>query len=115
MALITNKNFSLDRLTDFNPNPGDIIESCNLFQKYPHTKITEVVGLTFRMCNLVNCDLPADALVEGMKAYHISYCGHLNDGYTCAIDCEHVVSSEQIIVDGVVVDTLYEYADRRVD
>lgn len=111
MSVIKNKNFSRARLADFSPESGDTIESCNLSQMYPHTAITEVSNLTFKGCNLVNCDVPADAVVERCNTTQISRCGHLHDDYTCAVNCEHLVSSEDIIVDGVVVDTIREYQD----
>lgn len=113
--IIKNKNFSRGRIVDFNPQSGDVIESCNLSQMYPHTVITDVVGLKFKSCNLVNCDVPEGTVVEGCNITQISRCGNLHADYDCAVDCEHVVSSEQIIVDGVIVETIYDYQDRRVD
>lgn len=109
--IIKNKNFSRSRLIYFRPSEGDVIEFCNLSQMYPHTNITEIAGLTFRLCNLVNCDVPADAVIESCNTTQISHCGHLHDDYVCPVECEHLVSSEDIIIDGVVVDTLREYED----
>ncbi len=109
--LIKNKNFSRAGLADFDPQPGDVIESCNLSQMYPHTEITTVSGLTFKRCNLVNCDMPAGAVVERCNMTQISRCGHLHDDYDCLPDCQHLVRSEDIVVDGVVVDTIREYRD----
>ena len=114
MALIRMRNFSHDHITRFNPQPGDVIDLCNFSQMYPHTSITEVAGLTFKLCNLVNCDTPNDAVIEDCNTKQVSRCGHLHDEYDCAVDCEHLISSEDIIIDGVVVDTLYEYADKAV-
>ncbi len=112
MAIIKNKNFSRGRLADFTPSSGDTIESCNLSQMYPLTGITDVTGLTFRSCNLVNCSLPADAVVENCNTMQANLCGHLNDDYSCPVDCEHLVGSEEIYIDGVLVETIYEYEDK---
>jgi len=110
--IIKGQNFSHARLLEFDPQPGDIIESCNLAQMHPHTVITKVAGLTFRSCNLVNCAV--DATTESCNTAQISRCGNLHDGYECVTDCEHVTSFEEIMVDDVLVDTLYEYADKVV-
>lgn len=107
------ENFSRARLVNFKPQSGDVIESCNLAQLQPHTPVgLGVAGLTYRNCNLVNCDV--DGIVEHCNTTQISRCGNLHDGYDCAVDCEHVTSSESISVDGVLIDTLYEYADKVV-
>ncbi len=112
--IIKNKNFSRGRLADFNPQAGDTIESCNLSQMYPHTEITTVAGLTFTGCNLVNCDVPADAVVTDSNTKQVSRCGNLHDNYDCEVDCEHVINSETISIDGTIVETLYEYEDKKV-
>jgi hypothetical protein len=44
---------------------GDAFVSCNLSQAEPETPIcVGRVGLTFRDCNLLNCRVPDDAVVE---------------------------------------------------
>jgi len=51
---------------------GDEIVGCNLAQDVPHTKIAAgVKGLTFVACNLLNCDLPSDAVVKDCFHAHI--------------------------------------------
>ena len=110
------KNFSRDRLVDFKPETGEIIEGCNFMQRNPHTKITTVSNLTFNNCNLVNCDIPADATTGWNNNVQISRCAHLHedDGYTCEVECAHMTSKEEIVLDNVVVDTIYEYEDKVV-
>ena len=109
-------NYSHARLSNWKPSNGDLVEGHNFTQKFPHTAIgTGITGLRFKRCNLVNCNIPADATVESCNTTQISRCGHLNDEYDCAVDCEHLVSSEEIRVDGELVDTLREYADKRVE
>ena len=109
-------NYSHGRLSNWEPSNGDTVEGHNFTQKYPHTDIgVGVTGLKFKDCNLVNCDIPADATVEGCNTTQISRCGHLNDNYTCTSDeCEHMTSKDIITIDGEVVDTIYEYADKVV-
>ncbi len=107
-------NYSHDRLSNWTPSNGDTVEGHNFTQKYPHTDIgAGVTGLKFKNCNLVNCDIPADATVESCNTTQISRCGWLNDGYECAVNCEHLVSTEEIRVDTVLIDTLYEYEDTK--
>jgi hypothetical protein len=44
---------------------GDVLKSCNCQQEKPHTPFGEGIrNLTFRLCNLENCDVPEDARVE---------------------------------------------------
>ena len=51
---------------------GDEVVSCNLAQDAPHTKIAEgVKGLSFVACNLINCDLPLDAVLKDCLSVHI--------------------------------------------
>lgn len=108
--MIKRKNFSGPRIAEFAPSDGETIEDCNFCQPTPWTPIAVgVTGLTFRDCNLVNCDLPADSVVENCNVVQVSR--HTDE---CAVDCEHLTSSEDIIVDGVVVDTLRQYEDRMV-
>jgi hypothetical protein len=55
-------------LPDF--KPGDVFEGCNFAQQKAHTALTTVKGLTFRDCNLMNCDLPPDAVEDGCLIHH---------------------------------------------
>ena len=108
--MIKDKNFSGPRIASFAPVVGEVISSCNFTQSSPWTPIAVgYSGLTFRDCNLVNCSPPADSSVEGCNVIQISR--HTED---CLVDCEHLISSEDIIVDGVIVDTLRQYEDKVV-
>lgn len=107
----------------FKPLPaaqdGDVFEKCNFAQLAPHTPIfAGVRNLTFRDCNLMNCDLPPDAKVECcLSGAHISFCSHLHPEFPlepCADNCEHVVGTDEIKVNGVIVETVYQYEDKRV-
>lgn len=101
---------------------GMVFVNCNFSQKEPHTAIfTGKTGLTFRNCNLVNCDIPADSVVEGGIRCHVSYCSHVHPQWVekglleCAENCSHVTGVDTITIDGVAIDTVYNYADKGVD
>jgi hypothetical protein len=100
------------------PEPvNGVVEGHNLLQGNPHTKIYEgVSGLTFKKCNLTNCDIPPDAIKDDCCHGHVSFCSHLNlrwlvKGFIdqCPENCVHVVSTDSITIDGIVVDTIYHY------
>jgi hypothetical protein len=70
MAEHRNQNF---RQQDPKPAEGDTFRDCNLSQAAPHTAICKgVKGLRFIGCNLVNCDLPPDAVIEDCLQCHVS-------------------------------------------
>ena len=102
---------------------GSVIEGFNLVQGIPHTKIYEgKTGLTFRNCNLTNCDVPIDSVVESCLRVQVSFCSHnfpswLENGYIpeCVRDCIHKTIVDTVTVDGVVVDTNYTYEDKAVE
>lgn len=105
------------------PEPvNGVVEGHNFTQGNPHTKIYEgYTGLTFRNCNLANCDVPADATVISCNRGHISFCSHLHPKWTekgiltqCVENCSHVIHVDNVTIDGVVVDTNYSYADQGV-
>lgn len=113
-------NYSFKQPPDV-PN-GSVIEGHNLTQGVPHTKIYEgKTGLTFRNCNLVNCDVPAGSVVESCNKSQVSFCAHLHDswlekGYIPSevTLCSHLVTTDVITIDGVAVDTNYTYEDKAV-
>lgn len=78
---------------------GHTFELCNFTQRQPHTKIFEgITGLTFKKCNLTNCDLPPDAIVIDSPNRHRSFCTNLrpeliNKGIlACIKNCSHVIN-----------------------
>lgn len=115
MAIIVGKNYSWTTDKVFNPQPGDIFVGCNFAQKYPFTEITAVTGLTFKVCNLLNCIVAEDSEIINCNIKQISRCGNLDDDYTCEVNCSHVVSFDELEIDGEVVVTVYQYANTRVD
>lgn len=105
-----------------NPIPdvesGHVFYGDNFIQQYPNTEIfTGKTGLKFVNCNLTNCKLPQDAITEGSHPKQRSFCSHVHPrwGLTeCQGDCSHVVDTDEIWIDGIVVDTTYYYADTAV-
>lgn len=114
------RNFSGRQPTDEESiQNGDTFERCNLVQHNPHTAICEgITGLTFFECNLVNCDIPEGSTVIRCNTMQVSRCSHLHDNWTdleeCLVDCEHS-TSEEIWIDGELVDTIYFYNDVAVE
>ena len=107
-----------------NPIPdvanGHTFTGDNFLQMSAHTKILEgKTGLTFINCNLTNCDIPVDATTN-IQPRHASFCSNLHPNWvarglqTCAVNCEHVTSTDKVTVDGVLVDTVYHYSDKAV-
>ena len=115
MATYSRKNYAFTSPTFAN---GDVIERCNLSQHTPGTAIASgVTGLTFRDCNLVNCSVPGDAVVEHCNTTQVSRCTNLHPnliahGLAAEVEnCPHVVDTDEIYIDGTLIDTIYHYAD----
>jgi len=97
---------------------GDTFVECNLEQLEPNTAILAgKTGLTFQRCRLINCVLPGDAVVEGGNSSQIDFCTNLHPGRVakgqeaCVENCVHVTSTDEIWEGGVLIDTIYHYAD----
>ena len=106
------------------PEPvNGIIEGHNFTQGRPHTKIYEGYSeLTFRNCNLLNCDVPSDSVVISCGLGHVSFCSHLHpkwleNGFVfeCVESCEHLVSVDTITIDGILLNTQNHYEDSEVE
>lgn len=97
---------------------GHVFTGDNFIQQYPNTEIlTGKTGLKFINCNLTNCSLPPDAITEGSHPKQRSFCSHVHTrwGLTeCIENCEHVIDTDEVTIDSVVVDTTYHYADKAV-
>ena len=98
---------------------GHVFTGDNFIQKEAHTHVfIGKSGLKFINCNLTNCSLPEDAISEGSHPKQRSFCSHVHQRWglpECPENCEHVVDIDEIIIDGVVVDTIYNYADKAVE
>lgn len=100
---------------------GHTFTGDNFLQLNAHTKIFEgKIGLTFINCNLTNCDPPPDSVFIGIRPKQASFCSHVHPSWIerglpeCIESCEHVIDTDEITIDGVVVDTVYHYSDKAV-
>jgi len=115
-------NYSFTRGLSLPDVPNNyIFERYNFCRKEPHTAIfAGKTGLVFRNCNLVNCDVPADSIIEGGLNIHKSFCTHIHPGWIekgltpCVANCYHVTDVDTITIDGQVIDTIYQREDRMV-
>ena len=116
-------NYSFKTGLDLPTVPEDkIIRDTNFTQAEPHTPIfIGMTGLTFLSCNLVNCDVPGDAIVEDCLVFQVSFCGHLHPEWVektridaCIDECSHLIDTDEVWIDGVLADTIYHYKDQGV-
>lgn len=105
-----------------NPLPdienGHVFRGDNFMQKLPNTAIlVGKTGLKFINCNLTNCNLPSDAITVGSHTKQRSFCSHVHQRWDlpeCPVNCEHVVDTDEIFIDDVLIDTTYHYVDKAV-
>ena len=117
-----NKNYCRSRISDFTPEDGDIFMDCNFSQIVPHTKTFEgVSGLIFESCNLMNCDMPKDAVVTKCLTVQKDLCSNRypkrvakGQMKACPENCEHVINSTEVTINDKVIMVQYEYADKVV-
>lgn len=102
------------------PEPvNGVVEGHNFTQGVPHTAIySGYTGLTFRNCNLCNCDVPGDSTIISCNTGQVSFCGNIHINWaekgvipSCAENCSHVTDYDTITIDDVSVDTNYAYTD----
>jgi len=115
MAEIKDKNYSFAHFSKAVPSNGDHFINCNLTQPQPNTAIfSSITGLRFTRCNLCNCNVPGDAVLENSPNRHINFCSHLKPKmaeYTsgCVEACSHVVDFDEVIIDGTSLGKVYHY------
>lgn len=112
--IFQNKNFSRDKISNVSPEDGDEFDNCNLSQVEKKKIFENVNSLQFKSCNLVNCEIPANASKDDCLHVYISYCTNLHPGMidsglgACEPECLHMVGEPtEIYVDSVLVDTVY--------
>jgi hypothetical protein len=117
MATHQNRNWHFQDPTAEVSN-GDAFIGCNLEQLTPNTVILAgKTGLTFNSCRLINCSLPGDAVIESCNTAQISFCANLHPDRVAAgqsaepENCTHVTETDEVWVDGVLVETIYHYTD----
>lgn len=115
--LYKNKNFSYNRINEIEVSNGDVFINCNLIQINPYTPI--FLGrnnLSFVGCNMINCSLPVDSIIENCNIAQIDRCTNKRDDLliykeACEERCIHVVDTDEIWIDGVLLDLIYYYKD----
>jgi hypothetical protein len=96
---------------------GAVINAGNFTQMYPDTPIMVGKTLTINGGNFTNVRKDPAWTINGGNWTQISRCSHLNPKFIekglteCAIDCEHLISTDEIIVNGVLIETVYNYED----
>jgi hypothetical protein len=97
---------------------GDIISAGNFTQAIPDTPIMVGIKLTIRGGNFTNVRKDPAWKIEGGNFTQVDRCSHLNPKMAavnlipvCADNCKHMTGSDEIQVDGVVVDTVRYYED----
>lgn len=97
---------------------GHVFVGDNFIQKEPNTEILDgYTGLKFINCNLTNCKLPEDAIIEGSHPRQRSFCSHIHPEWNlteCVEECEHMVDVDEIYIDDILVDKVYYYEDKVV-
>jgi len=108
-------NYSFADPTDI-PD-GSTISSGNFTQLLPGTEIMVGKALVITGGNWTNVKRQPEWVVTGGNWTQISRCSHLHPGLVqqglpvCPEDCAHQIEFEDIVVDGVVVDTISRYED----
>ena len=119
----TNKNFCRGNISNVSPDNGDEFVRCNLAQITPHTEIfAGITGLKFTKCNLVNCDIPVDAVKDGCLHFYKTFCSHINPSLLatgeieeCVPECEHMIPDpDELTIDGFSLGKNYQYVDKVV-
>lgn len=98
---------------------GDEFICCNFAQKFPYTKIFEGNSeLIFRRCNLTNCDIPKDSVIDICQTRQVEFCANLHTDFDLDAEdenCSHVIDYDDIIIDGVLIQRIYQYQDKEVE
>lgn len=111
-------NYSLGRLTLPDIENGHTFIGDNFCQLVAHTSLFEgKTGLSFIDCNCINCDMPLDSVFSHCNRAQVSFCTNLrpeliDKGLSpCSENCSHVVDTDTVYIDSVLVDTIYHYED----
>ncbi len=99
---------------------GLVIESGNFTQLFPRTEILKGKQLTISGGNFTNVKKQPGWTVEGGNWTQVSRCSHLHPHLVkeglpaCPVECSHMTVKDEIVLDGQVIDTIYEYKDMTV-
>lgn len=108
-------NYSFKNTIDIKDE--EVINSGNFTQINPNTEIMVDKTLTINGGNFTNVKKQSKWTVNGGNWTQISWCSHNHPEFIekglkeCPVECSHMISKENIIIDGVVIDTVYTYKD----
>jgi hypothetical protein len=117
MAIIKKGNYSMDKISNLAAviSNGDTVVDANLSQLMPNTTILAgFSGLTFVKCNLTNCTVPGDSVIDQCNETQIDRCYHLHPDWGLDVEvnnCAHVVKIDTITIDGNLISTEYHRKD----
>jgi hypothetical protein len=109
------ENYSLGNIGKAVVSDGDVFTNCNLEQAIPTYIFVGKTNLQHYNCKDLNC-----IWSDGSRGMQMSRCSNLHpelvaEGLTpCVVNCTHVVDSDTLTVDGVLVQTNYSYADKEI-
>lgn len=109
-------NYSFqDPIADF--KNGGVITAGNFTQLIPNTEILKGLTLTIEGGNFTNVKVQPEWTVTGGNWTQISRCSHVHPDWIekglpeCSVECSHMTNKDEVMIDGVVIDTIYSYAD----
>ena len=119
MATIKGKNFSrgkLANLSQYSIQNGDTFEQCNFVQANLNTPVLAgYTGLTFIACNLMNCSVPGDAVIDDCLTLQKDMCSNLHPNWevtaSCGTQCRHVKEIDTVTIDSELIGTIFHYED----
>ena len=120
MATISKGNWQFRDPGDDIPD-GATITGGNFMQAVPDTEILVGKAITIRGGNWTNVKIQPEWTVE-IPIHNKSFCTNLRPDLKahipavdhCAENCQHVISTEEIWADDVLVDTVYTYKHQRI-
>lgn len=116
MAEIARGNWSFRDPGDSIPD-GSVISGGNFSQIAPQTEILVGKTLTITGGNWCNVAVQPQWTVSGGNWCQVSRCSHLHPELVdrgldeCVANCSHVVDTDEVYIDGALVDTIYRYED----
>jgi len=116
MSTIQRGNWSFKDPGDDIPD-GSIIDGGNFSQLVPDTPILVGKTLTINGGNWVNVRRDDAWTVNGGNWCQLERCSNLHPEWVakglteCAENCSHVVDTDEIYIDGELVETIYHYED----
>jgi len=99
---------------------GAVIDGGNFFQLVADTEILVGKTLTINGGNWSNVKPQPEWTINGGNWAKSSLCSNVHPDFVprglaeCNVNCSHVVDVDEVIVNGVIVETIYHYKDAEV-